>query len=170
MPDVVAGEEMAGDPGADRDRDGVPDLTLEVEEETEPLHPGGDVTGRDHGLTTETESETETGNGAGTGIGIGTGDDNQHEDERGKISGCLQGAYNSYYKVFTRAPSFLFLPGPDPAHGRGAALGEGGEAVGATDGETATVAVPLSPQNVQTTAPLLATEGPGSLSSASVTS
>lgn len=144
VPDVVVGEEMVGDPGADHDRDGVPDLTQEVEEETELLHRGGDVTGHDHGQTTETESETETGSGKGTGngTGIGTGDDNQRAGEQG----------------------------PVPAHGRGAAIGEEGEAAEATDGEIATAAVPLSPQNAQTTVPLLATEEPGSLSSASVTS
>lgn len=73
---------MGGDPGPGHGRDGVPDLTLGVEEGTEGAHPGGDETGHDRGLPTEKENERGTETGTGTGIG----DDTLHADERGKIS------------------------------------------------------------------------------------
>lgn len=85
VPDVDAGEGMGGDPGPDRGRDGVPDLTPEVEEGTEGPDPGGDVTGHGRGPTAETESER----GTETERGTGTGDDTQHADERGETPQCL---------------------------------------------------------------------------------
>ncbi len=78
VPDMDGGAEMGGDPGPDRGQDGVPDRTPAVEEGTEGLRPGGDVTGHHRGLTTESESGTETG--------TGTGDDTLHADEQGETS------------------------------------------------------------------------------------
>lgn len=97
--DMDGGGGMGGDPGPDRGQDGVPGLTPGVEEGTEGPHPGGDVTGHDHGPMTETESETGTGKETeteigteierGTGTGTGTGDDTQHADVQGKTPQCL---------------------------------------------------------------------------------
>ncbi|KAJ4935877.1 hypothetical protein JOQ06_017404 [Pogonophryne albipinna] len=58
---------MGGDPGADRGRGGIPDLTHEAEQGTEGPRPGRGGTGHDHGPTTESEEGTETGTGTGDG-------------------------------------------------------------------------------------------------------
>lgn len=79
-PGVDAGKGMGGDRG----REGVPGLTLGVEGGTGGPDPGGDVTGRDRGPTTETGSETETGSG--------TGDGTRHANERGPVPAHGTGA------------------------------------------------------------------------------
>lgn len=88
VPDVDGEGGMGGDPGPGHGRDGVPDLTLGVEEGTEGAHPGGDETGHDRGLTTEKENERGTETGTGTGIG----DDTLHADERGPVPAHDRGA------------------------------------------------------------------------------
>lgn len=79
-PVVGMGGGMAGDPGPNQGRGGIPDLIPGVEEGSDP---GGDVTGHDHGQMAETEREE------GTETGTGKGEDTQHADDQGKMTKCL---------------------------------------------------------------------------------
>lgn len=164
VPDVDEGGGMGGDLGPDRGRGGVPDLTLGVEEGTDPRDPGGDETGRDHALTIETGSER--------GTETGTGDDTLHADEQGKTQRCLSTVVGLHRKEQQLKLSFCFPSGPAPAHGRGAARDEGVAVAEATGGETATATatVPLGPPAALTTVPPLLTEESSPLPPPSVTS
>lgn len=136
-------------------RDGAPDLTPGVEEVTEGVDLGGDMTGHNLDPMTETESETETETEKGTGDGT------LHADGQGMTSSCFL-SVPLFYSVHSNKLSYLLFPGPVPAHGRGAHRGEG---VG-----TAEAAVPLVLPAVPTTVPLLLTEEPSPLPSLSLTS
>lgn len=84
-PGGVGGEEMGTGQGVTHGRDGVPGPTPEVEEATEDLDHGGDMTGQDHGPTTETDTETGTETESGTEMEIETGEDIRTADEQGWI-------------------------------------------------------------------------------------
>lgn len=89
VPDADVVERPHGDPGPDRGRDGIPDLTPGVEEGTEGPHPGGDATGHNHGPTTESERGIETGKGTETGDGTrhAGGPDRVPAHGRGAVQG-----------------------------------------------------------------------------------
>lgn len=170
VPDGAAGEGTSADPGPDRGRGGVPDLTPGVEEGTEGPHPGGDVTGHDRAPPTERGSGSERGSGnekkRGSGkkkgsereTGTEIGDGSRHADGRGEAPRCFLRLLLFCNTHGSDTLSFGFPSGLAPAPGRGAARSEAVGTVEATGGRTAAAAVPLSPPAAPTTVPPLTEE------------